>query len=448
MPNLSLPVPRQWPKHIKSAFLHTISLASAVFSNTCALAEKRKSNHTRFKAELAQTYQEIALLREELDIKDNRFMKVSPFKRPRYSPIQRLQILKVRAARRWSISQTSKAFLVNEQTIIAWMKRVDEEGEHALLQIIEPVNKFPDFVRSIVRQLKTFFPGLGKEKIAQVLARAGLHLGVTTAGRMLKEESSNEAEEKTVFAEDMEPAKVRIATAKYPGHVYHLDLTVVSTSKGFWVPWLPHSWSQVWPFCWWIAVVIDHFSRYVIGFAVFKKKPTSIEVRSFLGRIFRKAGTKPKHIITDKDSIFYCPAFKKWCRRRNINPRFGAVGKHGSIAVIERYIRSMKNEGTRKILVPLRKDAMRRELAYYVSWYNEFRPHNFLEGKTPQEIYKDLVPANTHPRLEPRPRWPRGSPCASPQAKVSGKTGVKFVLTVAFMENRRHLPVLELRRAA
>ena len=74
-----------------------------------------------------------------------------------------------------------KSISVNEQTIIAWMKRVDEEGEHAFLQVIEPVSKFPDFVRSIVRRLKTFFPGLGKEKIAQVLARAGLHIGVTTA---------------------------------------------------------------------------------------------------------------------------------------------------------------------------------------------------------------------------------------------------------------------------
>jgi hypothetical protein len=97
------------------------------------------------------------------------------------------------------------------------MKRLEEEGENALIQLAEPVNKFPGFVRYIVLQLKTFFPGLGKEKIAQVLARAGLHLGVTTAGRMLKEKPSKEVEEETVSAEDMEPAKVRIVTAKYPG---------------------------------------------------------------------------------------------------------------------------------------------------------------------------------------------------------------------------------------
>ena len=93
----------------------------------------------------------------------------------------------------------------------------------------------PGFVRSIVRPLKTFFPGLGKEKIAQVLTRAGLHLGATTVGRMIKETPSRDVEEDLASSEDTEPVKVRIVTAKYPGHVFHVDLTVVPTSAGFWV---------------------------------------------------------------------------------------------------------------------------------------------------------------------------------------------------------------------
>jgi transposase InsO family protein len=229
------------------------------------------------------------------------------------------------------------------------------------------VNKFPEFVAVIVRQLKAFFPGMGKVKIAQVLARAGLHLGVTTVGRMLKKPSKN-FEEETNLSEELAVDEVRIVTAKYPGHVFHLDLTVVPTSKGFWVPWLHQSWSQVWPFCWWVAWIVDHYSRYVIGFAVFKKKPTTKEVCSFLERAFRKAKIKPKHIITDKDKPFDSDAFKEWCRRRNINPRYGAIGKHGSLAVVERFIRSMKQEAARRILVPFRLKAMRRELVFYAAW--------------------------------------------------------------------------------
>ena len=82
MPNFTPPIPRQWTKHIKSAFIHTISLSSAAFTSTCALASKRKATFTRLKAELTQTYQEIALLRKEMQIKDERFRRVSPHRRP------------------------------------------------------------------------------------------------------------------------------------------------------------------------------------------------------------------------------------------------------------------------------------------------------------------------------------------------------------------------------
>ena len=65
------------------------------------------------------------------------------------------------------------------------MKRVDEEGADALVQIREPVNKSPDFVRYAVQRLKALCLSLGKAKIAEILCRAGLHLGTTTVGRFL-----------------------------------------------------------------------------------------------------------------------------------------------------------------------------------------------------------------------------------------------------------------------
>ena len=116
-------------------------------------------------------------------------------------------------------------------------------------------------------------------------------------------------------------------------------------------------------------MAVDHFSRYVVGFSVFTKKPTSRDVCAFLGRGVKKAGKAPKHIVSDREKAFDCTAYRRWCKRRGIRPRFGAVGKHGSIAVVERFIRTMKNEFTRKTKVPLRQDIMRRELIFYMAWY-------------------------------------------------------------------------------
>lgn len=53
-------------------------------------------------------------------------------------------------------------------------------------------------------------------------------------------------------------------------------------------------------------------------------------------------------MITDHGPQFKAGAFDAWCRRHGIQQRLGAIGKYGSLPVIERYIRSLKNECTRQ----------------------------------------------------------------------------------------------------
>jgi hypothetical protein len=105
------------------------------------------------------------------------------------------------------------------------------------------------------------------------------------------------------------------------------------------------------------------------------------------------AGANPKYAICDKGRQFWCGVFKDWCDRQGITPRFGAVGQHGSIALIERFILTLKNEGMRIILVPLRTNAFHHELTGFTYWYNQSHPHSSLRGKTPHETYYDLSPA-------------------------------------------------------
>ena len=325
-------------------------------------------------------------------------------------------------------------------TIAAWVKRIDDHGPNALLQLREPVNKFPDFVRYIVQRLKTLNPAIGKVKIAETLCRAGLHLGVTTVGRILKEAPQSDPE-------DVAPCN-RIVTARCPNHVWHIDLTAVPISAGFWAPWLPFALPQCWPFCWWVAVVIDHHSRRVMGIDTFRNNPTSESVSHFLKLAIHAASATPKYIICDKGQQFWCGVFKDWCDHQGITPRFGAVGQHGSIALVERFILSLKNECTRVILVPLRGESFRRELSWYADWFNQDRPHSALAGKTPYEVYYKMAPACERPRYEPRARWPRTVSCAFPHAPVAGNCGAPIRLDVRYDGGRKHLPIVDLRLAA
>ncbi len=64
----------------------------------------------------------------------SRWSRAPPRRRPYYGPIQRMRILRLKAARGWSSSQTAGVFLITEETIASWLRRIDEEGEPALFR--------------------------------------------------------------------------------------------------------------------------------------------------------------------------------------------------------------------------------------------------------------------------------------------------------------------------
>ena len=402
------------------------------------------NGRVRLRAKLDRAHEEIALLREAMRIKDVRMACIAPLRRPHYPATERMAILELKAARGWSLQQTANAFQLTAPTIASWMQRVDEQGSDALVQMRVPVNKFPDFVRYLVQRLKVLCPTMGKVKMAQTLARAGLHVGATTVRRMLKDKPvpGPKLAEKSKSAD-------RFVTSKYPNHVWLVDLTVVPTGAGLWCSWLPFALLQRWPFCHWVAVVMDHASRRAMGGGVFAKRPDCRAVCTFLGRVIGQVGLAPKYIICDRDSIFDCEAFRRFVKRKGIKPpRYDAIGQHGSIAVVERLLKSLKDECTRRILIPYQRDACRRELLSFIDWFNEHRPHTTLGGRTPNEVYFSQRPANRRPRIEPRSRWRRGSPCARPRTLVAGQPGDRFQMRVEFHAGRPHLPTVTLCRAA
>src|SRR5882724_1918251 len=181
-----LPLPRGWPRHVRSAIVQVISLAGASMAATRGWAANSMNTSLRRRAEVDRLEQEIRLLHEEMRIKDVRMQHLDAQKRPHYPPTERLAILELRAARSWSLAQTARTFLVTPLTIASWTARLDEDGADALVRLPEPVNRFPEFVGYIVRRMKVLCPSMGRVRIARVLARAGLHLGPTTVRRMLR----------------------------------------------------------------------------------------------------------------------------------------------------------------------------------------------------------------------------------------------------------------------
>jgi hypothetical protein len=138
--------------------------------------------------------------------------------------------------------------------------------------------------------------------------------------------------------------------------------------------------------------------------------------------------------------------YLEWCKANGVKPCFGAVHQHGSIAMIERFWRSIKDECFRRMPIPLGIGAMRAELAAYLSWYHTERPHQALGGLTPAERLSAERPARDQRRLEPRPLMPianNGAARTRPR-RVRGTLQLCVVREIGSAK----LPVLELRQAA
>ncbi len=450
-------LPKGWPEHARSAFLCAVAMARITLAEVLSGFENGRNPKAQILAELEAERARSALMAEELRIKNSRFGRIPAHKRPRYLPTERLAILAARAAAGWSLVETARRFDVTPKTIASWMRRIDDHDEPELLKTPMPVNKYPDYVRFVIQRLSVLEPTLGSRRIAQLLARAGLHVAPSTVRRILREEpprrldgDDSTSSETTDAPEEVhrdEPeegeATERVVTARYPHHVWHVDASVVPTLFGFWVPWLPNSVLIFWPFAYWVVGVIDHHSRACVATGIFRANPTAEQVVAVLERGVAAAGSAPKHIISDQGSQFQ-GLYLAWCKRRNVLPRFGAIGQHGSIAILERFWRSMKSELFRRIFVPFRLARAETELALYVRWYNGHRPHQGLGGLTPNERLADEVPAHELPRMETRPGIPiaRGDP-----APISRRVE-HLRLVVTPLEGRKHLPIVELREAA
>ncbi len=201
----TLRLPRNWHSYVRSAVLNVVGIVRvAMLAGREALIRNGDTKDAR----IHRLECEVAMLREELRINGARMQRVAPHRRPQYTTVERMAILELRAMRGWNKAETSRHFFVSDDTVRAWLRRVDDDS---LVQTRTPVNRFPDFVRYAVQQIKLFCPTLGKVKIADMLARAGIHIGKTTVGRILKENPVKPPDPTTDDAGKAVPHRVEIS---------------------------------------------------------------------------------------------------------------------------------------------------------------------------------------------------------------------------------------------
>ena len=336
-------------------------------------------------------------LEVESTLRRTRLRRLPARRRPHYRRHERLEILWHAARFGLSIATTAAAFAVTEQTILNW--RRDLEKQSPLL--VPPLRGLPDLVHDLVHRLKVEWPQWGTRRIAGQLARLGVKASRSSVQRVLRRRPR-----KPIEPEVVNGPTGRVLLARRPDHIWMIDFTRVG--------------GVVRPL--WIGAVIDAFSLRVLAVGAIRDGPSSAFAVRLLRDAIRRGGT-PRWLVTDKDSVLRGGLVQRLLTRHGILRRYGAVGRKGSIALIERTWRTLKSEYVRHLLLYRSIRALETRLRRWARWRNGHRPHQGLGQRTLDGIY-------------------RGRPPKRVRDTTAG------TLSVRFLGGDRRLPILRLRRAA
>jgi len=152
-----------------------------------------------------------------------------------------------------------------------------------------------------------------------------------------------------------------------PNHVWSTDITYLRLTKGFA----------------YLVAIIDWYSRYVLDWEI------SINLEAtFCVDTLQRAVAKGKCDIfnTDQGSQFTSHDFINVLKKHEITISMDGKGRALDNIFVERLWRSVKYECVYLYEWNSVK-AIRQGVAGYFDFYNQERPHQSLNGKTPHEIY-------------------------------------------------------------
>lgn len=287
---------------------------------------------------------------------------------PRYTLAERLHVLWFMEFFQIPRRRVTDYLGIARSTLYRWLHTLDDATPAPSV----PHNRTPNEIALLVWEIAKANLSWGRVRIANQLGLLGLFLAASTVRNILNrpkppaepEQSNEEADE------PQQDEKSHSIPASYSNHLWSVVRTLVS----LWGLWPTY-----------VLVAIDHFSRKVVA-VVPLEGPNAGWVCDALEDTFRALGP-PRHLISDHEGVFTGAAFTELLKRWHVKQRLGAVGKHGSIAVTERVIWTLKYEWL--LCVPLIKGSGHLAVlcVEFSNWYNGWRPHMRLDGAVPNDFY-------------------------------------------------------------
>jgi len=225
----------------------------------------------------------------------------------------------------YPVHTMSRVLKVSASGFYAWMKR--SPSEHAQNDVL-----LGDRIEAISRRSRSTY---GRPRIHAELVDEGIHISGKRVARLMRNRSICGASRRkmtitTIRDRDAKPALdlvERRFTADAPNQLWVADITYVPTWSGFL----------------YLAVVLDVFSRRVVGWAMADHMRKELVIAALDMAIFRR---KPLAVVhhSDQGSQYTSIAFAERCRSAGIQPSMGSRGDCYDNAMCESFNATLEGE--------------------------------------------------------------------------------------------------------
>jgi putative transposase len=202
---------------------------------------------------------------------------------------------------------------------------------------------------------------VGPKRVARLMRRAGLE-GV----------SRRKWIRTTTRDVDARPAPDlvdRNFTADAPDRLWVADITYVPTWEGFL----------------YVAVVLDAWSRKIVGWAMDTTLKTTLVLRALEMAV---AARQPVGVVhhSDQGTQYTSIAFGQRCKNAGVRPSMGSVGDAYDNAMCESFFATLECELLDRVTFKTKDQARREVFSFIEGWYNPRRRHSGLGYKSPAEF--------------------------------------------------------------
>lgn len=264
----------------------------------------------------------------------------------------------------YPVRSMSRVLEVSPSGFYAWRKRPPSKREQADAMLTQEIKKIHQ------RSKGTY----GAPRIHAELAEQGWHVGRKRVARLMRTAdlrgvSRRKAPRTTQRRPEAQPVPdlvQRDFTTSRPNELWVADITYIGTWTGFL----------------YLAVVIDAWSRRVVGWAMATHLRTGLVLEALQMAIQQR---RPQDVIhhSDHGGQYTSIAFGRRCQEAGIRPSMGSVGDCFDNALCESFFATLECELLDRTSFRSPAEARPVIFQFIEGWYNPHRRHSAIDYLSP-----------------------------------------------------------------